>query len=224
MENLASPVYARCKTCANQGSNAGIPTIDVIIENMDWALTKFKDKKVDIKKLFTEMATQGGYNPYKADGGAFILNVLRTKSDAYLNSITSFEARYLSGASFEADIRRVESSTVYLEEYKSYTSGSWYNFTTSKSAIKQLGAYLESGEQFSYFANVTKLDKVTNPLEFVQKRFQTFFANPTNATLLFNKNPNLFINNGIPNFTLLNQLALQNKLFNHPVLNFIKVL
>ena len=61
LKNLVSEeVKVRCNGCS--GRNYGIPKLDEIIDDMDWALTSFKDKNVDIHSLFTEMGTQGGYN------------------------------------------------------------------------------------------------------------------------------------------------------------------
>lgn len=66
----------RCTTCS-QGSNTGLPFMHVIINDIEWALTTFKNKpEVKIESVLIEMSA----NPQKADGGAFMLNTLKNKS------------------------------------------------------------------------------------------------------------------------------------------------
>lgn len=231
VRNLASKeVSVRCNTCAS-GANKGIPTLDVIIDDMDWALTNFKNTNVDIKKLFTEMATQKGLNVYKADGGAYMLSVIRTNAaqDAgYLKSITQFEYKFLANGNFEADLFRTVGGKTHLTEFKSYTSGSWEAFSNSQQNISQLAAYVNGLQEFEYVANVSKLSNVTNPKEFVGKQFMKIFNQ--NAKETFNP-ANIIFKDIMYNGKTINITTYQDLIYytgkpdfvNSSFLNFIKV-
>ncbi len=73
---------ARCRTCASQGTNKGIKYVDEIIGDLDYAITHYADKQ-GFDKLVTEMAAQAT----KADGGAFLLQVLKSKGDDFIHKV-----------------------------------------------------------------------------------------------------------------------------------------
>lgn len=83
--------------------------------------------------------------------------------------------KYLDGREFEADIGRIVNDKKHLSEYKSYVTQTWLNFSNSSSNIKQLKAYIISGESFDYTANMMKLQEVDNPTRFVREQFQKIF-------------------------------------------------
>ncbi|WP_205513247.1 hypothetical protein [Longitalea arenae] len=232
-ENIISNlrrVGVRCNTCVS-GVNKGIPALNVIIDDMDWALTAFKNKNVDIQKVFTEMATQGGLNYTKADGGAYMLNVLKTNAaqDAdYISSITKFEYQYLDDGSFEADVFRTVGDQTHLSEFKSYTSTSWEGFSYADKNVRQFAAYIKSNQKFEYFANVAKLSEVPNPAELVKNQFLKIFKD--NAKVVFDPASPLFKNityNGktinITTYKQLENLAGNADFINSSLFNFVKV-
>jgi len=161
---------ARCKTCATKGTNAGIKHLDEIIDDLDFAITNFKDKK-GFDKLLTEMAAHSN----KADGGAFMLQYLKSKGAGFANNVQEFESFYLSGERFEADIKLFDGVTKLIE-FKSFAKSSWEAFGGT-SSLNQLKGYMKSGEVFEYVANKTKLlnDGVADPAKFVKEQFQRVF-------------------------------------------------
>lgn len=158
---------ARCKTCPSSGNNAGIKHFDEILEDINFAISRYKDKS-GFDKLITEMTA----HKHKADGGAFMLQVLKSKGDDFVNKVQEFESFYLSGTRFEADIKLVDNGKVILQEFKSYAKDSWNSL-----GINQLKGYLKSTEYFEYIGNRTKLinDGVPNPSQFVKEKLQTIF-------------------------------------------------
>jgi len=127
-----------------------------------------------------------------SSGGAYMINVLRTKSDDFLNSVTNFEYRYLGGRNFEADLARVitPSGGNFLSEYKSYVKSTWEGFPSKVASVNQLKGYIQSGDPFEYIANVTKLHDVVNPEQFVKEQFQKVFEKDNYAIFdLFWNNP-----------------------------------
>ena len=196
MKNLTSKeVNVRCNTCTS-GRNIGIPTLDGIIDDMDWALTSFKNTNVNINSVFTEMATQGGLNVYKADGGAFMLNVIRKNAalDAdYVKSIERFEYRFLGDdGNFEADIYRTVDDEMHLSEFKSLGESRWYAFSTDDQSVNQFMAYFTKKEKFEYFANASKLGGRDKAYELVRKQFLKLFKDKSSE--LFRINPSFFKN------------------------------
>jgi len=188
LKNLGSgEVGARCLTCPSRGFNVGIPFIHVTIDDISSILTRTEGIQ-NVQKLLNEMG-QAALGGKKADGGAFILNVLRHKSDAFIKDIQKFEYKYLDDASFEADIRL---STQNLE-YKSYSVSSWTSFG-SADHIAQMTAYFTAGK-FEYVANVAKLNAVAgNPTDFVKKQFQRVMKKEGVAEALYDANPKYFEN------------------------------
>jgi hypothetical protein len=189
LENLKK-AGARCKTCVSGKQNKGIPMLNVIIDDMDWAWETFKDGNVDIQKLFTEMAA----NSPKADGGSFALNVLRANARAdasYVSSIQKFEWKYLDDAKFEADVWRQVGDDHFLTEFKSFAESSWQGFSNNPDYVKQFMAYFKSEKNFEYLANVGKLSTVENPARFVKTQFMKIFD--ANAAKLMETRPELFI-------------------------------
>jgi hypothetical protein len=119
---------ARCKTCTAGGNN-GLPFMHVIIDDLDWAWGTFKTGNIDIKKLFSEMAA----SQQKAEGGASMINVLRTnalKDANYVSSIKGLEYRLLDDGGFEANLwRRIDNKDYHLE-FKSGGSSTAIVFTS----------------------------------------------------------------------------------------------
>ncbi len=167
LENLGT-AGARCRTCPSPGNNAGLRYVDEIIADLDLALTKFKTTE-GFDKLLTEMAASGE----KADGGAFLLQVLQTRGDNFTSQVQSFEKFYLSGERFEADIQLTSGKLI---EFKSWGKDTWYNLNRG-SSFEQLKAYFKSGNDFDYVSNKAKLTGagVSDPLKYVQERFQSVF-------------------------------------------------
>ena len=188
LENLKK-AGARCKLCTSGKQNKGIPMLNVIIDDMDWAWEAFKDGNVDIQKLFTEMAA----NSPKADGGSFALNVLRANARAdasYIGSIQKFEFKYLDDARFEADVWRQVGDDHFLTEFKSFAESSWQGFSNNPDYVKQFMAYFRREKNFEYLANVGKLNGVENPAKFVKTQFMKIFD--ANAQKLMETNPSFF--------------------------------
>lgn len=177
LRNLVSQeVKVRCNGCS--GRNFGIPKLDQIIDDMDWVLANFKDKNVSVHKLFTEMGTQGGYNVYKADGGAFMINAMRQQAAAdasFVESIKKFEYKFLDDGSFEADLYRLVDDKMRLSEFKSLGESRWYNFSTDKQSVNQFMAYFTKKQKFEYFANASKLGGVDKAKELVRNQFVKLF-------------------------------------------------
>ena len=148
-----------------------------IITDLEYAITNFK-KTPGFDKLITEMAASAE----KADGGSFLIQVLKAKGDEFVGNIREFESFYLSGARFEADIAL---NSGKLMEFKSFAKSTWQNFG-DESSLNQLKAYLRSGNKFEYIANKTKLlnDGITDPLKFTKQQFQRVFKN--NVEEIFN--------------------------------------
>lgn len=161
---------ARCKTCPTKGTNEGLKHLDEIIDDLDFAITNYKDKN-GFEKLLTEMAAHRN----KADGGAFMLQYLKSKGAKFANKVQEFESFYLSGERFEADIKLIDGVTKLIE-FKSFAKSSWEAFGGT-SSLNQLKGYIKSGEVFGYIANKTKLlnDGVADPLKFVKEQFQRVF-------------------------------------------------
>ncbi|MBP1225395.1 fibronectin type III domain-containing protein [Flavobacterium sp. 1355] len=161
---------ARCKTCPTKGTNEGLKHLDEIIDDLDFAITNYKDKN-GFDKLLTEMAAHSN----KADGGAFMLQYLKNKGAKFASKVQEFESFYLSGERFEADIKLFDGVTK-LVEFKSFAKSSWEAFGGT-SSLNQLKGYIKSGEVFEYVANKTKLlnDGVADPLKFVKEQFQRVF-------------------------------------------------
>ncbi|KFF17761.1 fibronectin type III domain-containing protein [Flavobacterium hydatis] len=161
---------ARCRTCATKGTNKGIKHLDEIIDDLDFAITNYKDKN-GFSKLLTEMAAHSN----KADGGAFMLQYLKDKGATFANKVQEFESFYLSGERFEADIKLFDGVTKLIE-FKSFAKSSWESFGGT-SSLNQLKGYIKSGELFQYIGNKTKLlnDGVADPEKFVKEQFQRVF-------------------------------------------------
>lgn len=162
---------ARCRTCPSSGNNFGIKYFDEIVDDLNYAIKKFKNKpESKFDKLITEMTA----HKHKADGGAFMLQVLKNKGDDFIDKIQEFESFYLSGRRLEADIKLIDQGTIVLQEFKSYAKNSWNNL-----GLDQLKGYLKSGNKFEYIANKTKLlnDNVSDPKKFLKDKFQTIFKN-----------------------------------------------
>ncbi len=196
LKNLVSQeVKVRCNGCS--GRNFGIPKLDQIIDDMDWVLANFKDKNVSVHKLFTEMGTQGGYNVYKADGGAFMINAIRQQAAAdanYVKSIQKFEYKFLDDGSFEADLYRLVDDKMQLSEFKSLGESRWYNFSTDAQSVKQFLAYFKNKQKFEYFANASKLGGVDKAKQLVRGQFVKLFKDKDTGAQLFKINASFFKN------------------------------
>ncbi|AEV98070.1 hypothetical protein A4D02_14465 [Niastella koreensis] len=172
LENLKR-AGARCNICP-PGGNKGIPPMHQAISDLDWAWATFKDGNVDVHKLFTEMAA----SYQKADGGAYMISVLRTNAlqdQNYVRSITSFEYQFLEDGRFEADLYRVVNGKNYLSEFKSFSRSSWEAFSSDTKKVNQFLAYFSSGDNFEYIANISKLSAEVNPATFVRTQFMKIF-------------------------------------------------
>jgi hypothetical protein len=167
-------------------TNFGLKFIDEIVEDLDFAITLYKDKPGFADKLLTEMAALDK----KADGAAFMLSFLKTKGNNFANVVQSFEDFYLSGAKFEADIKIKDPVTneIILLEFKSWSKTTWDGLG-SGSSFTQLKGYITSGNKLEYYFNKLKLikDGVPDGLKFVQQKFQTVFKN--NASEFYDLNP-----------------------------------
>lgn len=209
----------RCNTCPT-AVNQGIPSMNVIIDNLDWLWTNFKKGNANVQKLLTEMVA----SPQKADGGAYMINVLWTNAQqeaGYVKSIKSFEYRYLDNGDFEADLVRVVGGKTVLSEYKSWSKTSWDMFGIN--GTSQLKGYLRSGD-FFYIANVTKLNKeVDKPLQYVKEQFLKAFINDES---IFKANPLFFEENtygAVKSFEQLQTFCKADNAVNSSLFNFITV-
>lgn len=211
---------ARCRTCPTQGTNEGLKHLDEIIDDLDFAITNYKDKN-GFDKLLTEMAAHRN----KADGGAFMLQYIKNKGTSFANKVQEFESFYLSGERFEADIKLFDGATK-LMEFKSFAKNSWEAFGGT-SSLNQLKGYIKSGEVFEYVANKTKLlnDGVTDPAKFVKQQFQRVFKKNSgdiyDANELFAKQFKLPNGNYVRNKNEFLQLVDTEDFWKQ--LNFIKV-
>lgn len=218
---------ARCNTCP-PGGNKGIPTMHQAISDLDWAWATFKEGNVDVHKLFTEMAA----SYQKADGGSYMLSVLRTNAMQdrnYVSQIKSFEYQFLEDGRFEADLVRTINGVDYLSEFKSWKSDTWAGFSTTQKYVNQFKAYVRSGDKIEYIANVSKMTDKLNPLEYVRQQFAKTIKD--NAKELFTSNPAFFQNisyNGaeitITNFQQLINYCEKADFVNSSLFNFVKAL
>ena len=198
MDNLGL-AGAACRTCAANYQNLVKPYMkymDEYIEDLDFAITAFgNNPEKNFIKLINEMA--GSFK--KADGGSFMLHVLKSKGTGFASQVAKFEDIYLAEELFEADIKLLSNGNESLWEFKSFIPESWNIFTGGN----QLKAYIRSGKSFEYLANKTKLinGNIGNPLEFVKQQFQRIFK--TNNYKLYDdivsEAPNAFIQFGISN-------------------------
>jgi len=226
LENLKR-AGARCNICP-PGGNKGIPPMHQAISDLDWAWATFKEGNVDVHKLFTEMAA----NYQKADGGAYMLSVLRTNAlqdQNYVRSITSFEYQFLEDGRFEADLVREIDNKRYLSEFKSWKSETWAGFSTTEKYVNQFKAYVRSGDKIEYIANVSKLSGETNPLQYVRQQFVKAIKN--NAEELYDSNRSFFSNiilDGkkvkIDNFNDIIINCNKEEFINSSLFDFVKVL
>ena len=226
LENLKR-AGARCNICP-PGGNKGIPPMHQAISDLDWAWATFKEGNVDVHKLFTEMEV----NYQKADGGAYMLSVLRTNAlqdQNYVRSITRFEYQFLEDGRFEADLVREIDNVTYMSEFKSWKAETWAGFSSTEKYVNQFKAYVRSGDKIEYIANVTKLSGETNPAKYVRQQFVKAIKN--NAEELYTSNPAFFSNiiyNGkkakIDNFSDIINYCNKEDFVNSSLFDFVKVL
>lgn len=165
IENLGT-AGARCKTCPNPGNNNGLKFINEILDDLSYSVSNFYTTD-GFDKLLKEMAASSE----KADGGAFLLQVIKSRGDDFAQQIEGFEKFYLSGARFEADIKLHSGKLI---EFKSWSKETWYNLG-KESSLEQLKAYFKSGNEFEYVGNLKKLENasIASPNKYVRERFQS---------------------------------------------------
>ena len=184
------------------------------LEDLD---VKLLDKLADIpgfNKVLTEMAQSWK----KFHGSKFMFKHLEGKGEDFITKIQKFEAKVIDEANFAADVKMLDGSFL---EYKSWKK-STFSLLGGQQSLKQMKNYIKSGK-FEYVIDKAKLlkDGVPDPTTFVKGKFQKVFKD--NAKDLFEENSEFFIKQNIPNAVVLENLAKQGKLVNHPVFNFIKV-
>ena len=123
-------------------------------------------------------------------------------------------------------LHRLDNEEEDAEQKYDPTKSQFWNFERGYSGFNQFVCYLQNVttlDNLNYIFDQKLLQQNGQNIPFVKETFQNLFRNK--ASEIFAINPSLFNNStiNIPNAAVLQQLAEQGSLVNHPVLQFVKI-
>ncbi|MEO9511542.1 MAG: hypothetical protein ABJN84_02450 [Flavobacteriaceae bacterium] len=212
----------KCKTCGNAGSSL-VGDLDDVLNDFHKVVTE-RAVKADGSLVdgFDDFLKEAGEQASKAKGAALTLKKMSKNWDELTQggwSLNRFEGSIPdieTGHKLDALFKRTNPTTG-ATEFKSVEMKNWSSArSVSGSTYDQFKAYVTSGNGFEYLFSDGLSDAMKG-------NFQNVFKDASKATELFNANPSFFTSQNIANPTILNNLANQGQLLNHPTfMNFVR--